>query len=399
MADIAAGRMRFAERVRRIGGGLAAAAEGDLDIVLDDWTMRRAPDGTLTLAAGDRDAEIGLRLALVPQQPLVLQGDAGLSRKGPGVGNASVYVSYPRMAANGTLEVGGRTLAVHGEAWFDHEWGTSQLGPGVVGWDWLGLRLADGRDLMLYRLRLADGRAARSRPARSSRATAPRAAWRPATLRSCPSPGGRAPAPARATRRASASPCHPPASISRCAPELADAELDARRSTGTIYWEGPVAVTGTVLGESWPSSPVTRPRSPAGSDPPLGGARRPTQRVEPQDRRLSPISVIARRPERSEGHRSNVGRARVRPQPSPGLGIASPRRRRGSQWHNCVARPRSSPRPRERRLRLPSVASARRGRGLQGQEFREGDGEPGSANDHDEPGRPRRWRPGATRTR
>jgi predicted secreted hydrolase len=34
-------------------------------------------------------------------------------------------------------------------------------------------------------------------------------------------------------------------------PEIADAELDARASTGTIYWEGPVAVTGTSAGEGY----------------------------------------------------------------------------------------------------------------------------------------------------
>jgi len=35
------------------------------------------------------------------------------------------------------------------------------LGAGVRGWDWLGVHLSDGRDLMLYRLRDADGRATR----------------------------------------------------------------------------------------------------------------------------------------------------------------------------------------------------------------------------------------------
>jgi predicted secreted hydrolase len=34
-------------------------------------------------------------------------------------------------------------------------------------------------------------------------------------------------------------------------PEVADAELDTRASTGTVYWEGPVAVTGTASGEGY----------------------------------------------------------------------------------------------------------------------------------------------------
>jgi predicted secreted hydrolase len=41
--------------------------------------------------------------------------------------------------------------------WLDREWGTSALSPGLTGWDWFGLELDDGRDLMFYRLRREDG--------------------------------------------------------------------------------------------------------------------------------------------------------------------------------------------------------------------------------------------------
>src|SRR5690606_10914582 len=44
-------------------------------------------------------------------------------------------------------------------AWLDREWGTSALEDGAVGWDWFALQLDDGRDLMVYRLRRADGSA------------------------------------------------------------------------------------------------------------------------------------------------------------------------------------------------------------------------------------------------
>ena len=46
----------------------------------------------------------------------------------------------------------------------DHEFGTSFLEPEQQGWDWLSIQLQDGRDLMLYQLRRADG----SRDPRSS---------------------------------------------------------------------------------------------------------------------------------------------------------------------------------------------------------------------------------------
>jgi predicted secreted hydrolase len=34
-------------------------------------------------------------------------------------------------------------------------------------------------------------------------------------------------------------------------PQLPDAELDATRSTGTVYWEGPVRVSGATNGEGY----------------------------------------------------------------------------------------------------------------------------------------------------
>jgi len=34
-------------------------------------------------------------------------------------------------------------------------------------------------------------------------------------------------------------------------PRLANAEVRAERSTATTYWEGPVAVSGTVAGEGY----------------------------------------------------------------------------------------------------------------------------------------------------
>ena len=49
------------------------------------------------------------------------------------------------------------TLSVTGTAWLDREWGSNQLADSVAGWDWLRCNLDDGRDLMVYRLRLTDG--------------------------------------------------------------------------------------------------------------------------------------------------------------------------------------------------------------------------------------------------
>jgi predicted secreted hydrolase len=62
------------------------------------------------------------------------------------------------MATEGTVTLpDGEAVPVEGLTWLDREWSTSALGPGQVGWDWFALHLDDGRDLMLYQLRQADG--------------------------------------------------------------------------------------------------------------------------------------------------------------------------------------------------------------------------------------------------
>jgi len=107
--------------------------------------------------ARDPASSVSLDLELRAAKPLVLHGDRGLSAKSDEPGNASCYVGYTRMAAAGRLAAPGAEADVAGEAWFDHEWSTSALGPGAVGWDWFSLQLDGRRDLMLFRIRRADG--------------------------------------------------------------------------------------------------------------------------------------------------------------------------------------------------------------------------------------------------
>jgi predicted secreted hydrolase len=103
---------------------------------------------------------VAIDLELAPLGPPVLHGDRGLSRKGPTPGNASFYYSYTRLRSAGTIVVDGAAHAVEGSSWLDREWSTSALEGDLVGWDWFGLQLDDGGELMFYRLRRADGSAA-----------------------------------------------------------------------------------------------------------------------------------------------------------------------------------------------------------------------------------------------
>lgn len=241
----------LAERARRATPGLARASQNGIDHALEGWTMRLDEQGVLQLAADAREKDAAIELALTPTKPLVMHGERGISRKGDAPGLASAYMSWTRMSARGSLEIAGARRAVEGEFWFDHEWGTTQLGEGVVGWDWFGVRLDDGRELMLYRLRRADGSA---HPA-SSATLVERdgtARYFPLAKLTCEvvgtwtSPRTHASWPVRWRVKLD---------DARLDLEIVslvdDCELDTRKSTGVVYWEGPVAVKGTAKGSGY----------------------------------------------------------------------------------------------------------------------------------------------------
>jgi predicted secreted hydrolase len=251
IADISGQRFHHSERLRRVAGGLAGASQIDLEVWLDDWQMDRGADGTIAARARDPERGIGLDLELRPESELVRHGDRGYSPKGEEEGNASVYLSWTRLQVAGELEVGGAPVTVKGAAWFDHEWGTSQLGAKVAGWDWFSLRLDDGRDLMVYRLRRSDGEAdprssgtlveadgTLERLGRDDVGIDVLQRWQSAAT------GGRYPTRWRLRVPAEGIDLEVRALLTA-------AELDSTATTGVVYWEGPVAAEGTQSGEGY----------------------------------------------------------------------------------------------------------------------------------------------------
>ena len=155
ISDIDAGRFYPAERFSRGAAGLAGATAEPHRVWLEDWPIEEVAPGQVRLRAQTADA--ALDLVLTETLPPVLHGDGGLSQKGPEPGNASYYYSIVRQEAAGTVRAGGETFDVTGLAWKDHEWSTSALSAGAIGWDWFSLQLDNGGALMLFEIRRADG--------------------------------------------------------------------------------------------------------------------------------------------------------------------------------------------------------------------------------------------------
>jgi predicted secreted hydrolase len=113
-------------------------------------------DAASSLAVKARGDNFSYQLNLSAQKPLVLQGDKGLSRKSER-GQASYYYSQPFFQAQGMLDIEGKAVEVEGVAWLDREWSSQPLSADQSGWDWFSLHLQGGRQLMVFRLRQADG--------------------------------------------------------------------------------------------------------------------------------------------------------------------------------------------------------------------------------------------------
>lgn len=156
LSDLAAGRFHSAERLARGAAGLSGAIADPFRVWLETWSVAR-PEARAPVRLRAADGPIALDLDLRPAKPPVAHGEAGYSRKGPEAGDASYYYSYPRLAAAGWVTTTEGAFPVQGLAWMDHEWSTSALAEDQVGWDWFSLQLDDGRELMLFQLRQADG--------------------------------------------------------------------------------------------------------------------------------------------------------------------------------------------------------------------------------------------------
>ena len=155
ITDVANQQFHFGEKKSRGAFGEAGFDDANRLAWIENWSLIATSDDGFDLAAA---TDFGvLRLHLRATRPPVIHGENGLSVKAAGGSSASHYYSIPRLETSGEIIVNGKTRPVRGETWFDHEWSSSQLGKGEVGWDWVCLQWDDGSALMLYRMRLANG--------------------------------------------------------------------------------------------------------------------------------------------------------------------------------------------------------------------------------------------------
>jgi predicted secreted hydrolase len=238
VSDLAQGKLRHDQRIARAGFGIAEASVDDTAVEIGDWRLdRSAADGASRYrarATGDA-AGFAFDLALDTTQPVLLQGQAGTSRKGPRREQFSRYYSEPQLAAHGSLSLDGRTYAVAGRAWLDHEWSDAYLDPAASGWDWIGINLDDGGALMAFRIRRPDGSTLWSGGSHRARDGAVRdfadgeVVFTPKRTWTSAATGTRYPVEWQVVTPVGA---HTVRALQD------DQELDSRASTGTIYWEG-----------------------------------------------------------------------------------------------------------------------------------------------------------------
>lgn len=128
---------------------------------MEDWVLEKLSDGSFHLKASgvtDQGVERSVDLILVQERLPLIHGKEGISPKSATPGHASNYYSLTRLRATGSVRIDGKSRSVKGLVWFDHEWATNSLDSGEVGWDWSGLHLSNGDDLMLFRIRNSEGK-------------------------------------------------------------------------------------------------------------------------------------------------------------------------------------------------------------------------------------------------
>jgi len=242
ITDAGGKSFRYYERLNRASPFTADAAEGRLDVFNEAWRATTNRDGSWRLVASEgKDA---IDLTLRTRKAPAIHGENGVSVKAPAAGYASHYYSMTALDVSGTIN-GARCS---GQAWMDHEFGSSALRENQQGWDWFSIQLDNDTEIMLYVIRRRDGTA--DVTSSGSLITSDgrvihltREQMRITALSRWKSPKSGAVYPMGWRVEL------PPLNVAlTLAPLLDDQELVTRGSTRVTYWEGAADVSGSFGG-------------------------------------------------------------------------------------------------------------------------------------------------------
>lgn len=204
-----------------------------LNVEQGEWKLTQGAQA-FTLQAGP------LNLTLTPLKGPVVHppGYSGT----PEVGRL-YYQSITRLDVKGTAALpNGETREARGLAWLDHQWGDQQPGA-QARWDWFGLHLSDGSDLMLYRVR--DGKDQVVQVA-ASRVGADGVAREVQNVTMTPGRVYRSPSGREYVLGWNVT----AGDLSLSLDAVRDEQELLTKNTSVAYWEGPVRGTGTSGGQA-----------------------------------------------------------------------------------------------------------------------------------------------------
>jgi len=163
LTDESKKRFGYREKINRGSLGEAGATayqenEKPFRVWVEDWSLegKGAAMRDHFLKGGHQN--FGIELLLTPEKKPVIHGQNGISQKAEGEGYASHYYSITRLKTEGKIFLKKKEIPVQGRSWMDHEFGSAQLREYQIGWDWFGIQLENGVDLMIYQIRHQDGK-------------------------------------------------------------------------------------------------------------------------------------------------------------------------------------------------------------------------------------------------
>ena len=227
--------------------GPAGALEDSYMVWNESWSAKGIGDKHF-LKADMKGYDLSIAVEPAKKQPFVLHGDNGyfLKSGGPDFARGTFYIAFTRLVGEGYLFVDGKPKKVKVSAWMDHEFGSHQLAPDQLGWDWFSIQFADNTEVMLYLLKQADGSWSplskgtyvdadgKSYPIRFNEIrTTPLRTWKGKGQYTIEWKFEVLPLDLEMIVR----------------PLVDDQEIDSRKSTMVVYWEGIVEANGTKGGK------------------------------------------------------------------------------------------------------------------------------------------------------